>query len=146
MSTHRISKFKMALTTHFVNATKLPNQNLTSKILIITFISSLLYSCQSNIPTFDSFDSSSWKSDATDCNGYRNSVINEMEAEFDKFLGLNETELVSILGTPTKTLLYTRGQKFFSYKINCGENNSNSLSLRIRFSALDLVNEVLILE
>ena len=69
-----------------------------------------------------------------------------MEAEFEKFIGMSETELITYLGTPNKTLLYTRGQKFFTYAIDCNDSLDNSRTLRIRFSALDYVNELIILD
>lgn len=103
-------------------------------------------SCQSKTTTFDSFDSQRWISEATDCKGYRKQVIVEMEKEFEKFIGMSETELIKHLGHPEKTMLYTRGQKFFSYEIDCLNNSIRTSQLRIRFSALDYVNEVLILD
>lgn len=106
----------------------------------------LVLGCQTKTTTFKTFDPKSWMSETKVCTGYRNSVINNMESEFDQFLGMNETELIAYLGTPEKTVLYTRGQKFFSYKLNCNDSLATSNSLRIRFSALDFVNEVLILD
>lgn len=104
------------------------------------------FACQTNTVSFDSFESSQWIAEAKACQGYRNSVINEMEAEFDQFIGMSETQLIKYLGTPDKTLLYTRGQKFFSYKLDCQNVGTNTRQLRVRFSALDYVNEVLVLD
>ncbi|WP_084374170.1 hypothetical protein [Reichenbachiella faecimaris] len=109
-------------------------------------ISLVVISCQSKTVSFDSFTTEAWISDSTTCRDYRNSVIQAMEGEFDKFIGMNETELMIYLGHPEKTLLYTRGQKFFSYKLSCEDSLTRSRSLRVRFSALDYVNEVLILD
>ncbi|UXX79293.1 hypothetical protein N7E81_18225 [Reichenbachiella carrageenanivorans] len=113
--------------------------------IVLILFSLATLSCQSKTTSFDSFNSPQWKAETTNCKGYRGTVIENMETEFDKFIGLSERELIEILGAPTKTHLYTRGQKFFSYQINCLDS-TNSKSLRIRFSALDYVNEVLILE
>ncbi|MEP2275943.1 MAG: hypothetical protein ABJH98_10840 [Reichenbachiella sp.] len=103
-------------------------------------------SCQSNKVSFDSFDSPRWISETSACEGYRASVIAEMEDEFDKFMGMSETEVLDYLGSPTKKLLYTRGQKFLSYDVDCTNNSNQSRKLRIRFSALNYVNEVLVLD
>lgn len=113
-------------------------------VLILFSIATL--SCQSKSTSFESFNTIQWKAELSNCKGYRSSVIEGMETEFDKFIGMSERELIEALGSPTKTHLYTRGQKFFSYQINCHDSTNQSKSLRIRFSALDYVNEVLILE
>lgn len=116
-------------------------------ILIVIFTLSLIvFGCQSKTVTFDSFETKLWLSDTSACRDYRNGIIKNMEKEFDKFIGMSETELVTYLGSPDKTLLYTRGQKFFSYTLSCEDSLKKSKSLRIRFSALDYVNEVLILD
>ncbi|WP_422362283.1 hypothetical protein [Reichenbachiella sp.] len=107
---------------------------------------SITLACQTKSVSFDSFDSSLWIAETQTCTGYRNDVINRMEAEFDQFIGMSETELIEYLGNPDKTLLYTRGQKFFSYKLDCQNQTTSTRQLRVRFSALDYVNEVLVLD
>ncbi|MEO9804863.1 MAG: hypothetical protein ABJF04_16525 [Reichenbachiella sp.] len=107
---------------------------------------STIIACQSQSVSFNSFDTKQWISESTNCNNYRISVIDEMESEFDQLLGMSETELVGILGNPEETHLYTRGQKFFSYSLTCGDSVVDTKRLRIRFSALDQVNEVIVLD
>ncbi|WP_456459326.1 hypothetical protein [Reichenbachiella sp.] len=111
--------------------------------ILLLFIA---FSCRPNTVSFESFDSSLWIAESKTCTGYRNDVINDMEAEFDLFIGMSETELIKYLGNPGKTLLYTRGQKFFNYHIDCPNQPASTRQLRVRFSALDYVNEVLILD
>lgn len=118
---------------------------LMSKLFILVVFASAI-GCQTKTVQFDSFESKLWKSDTSECFDYRNSVINAMKAEFDQFIGMSETELITHLGNPNKTLLYTRGQKFYSYSLACNKSEEISKSLRIRFSALNYVNEVLVLD
>lgn len=112
----------------------------------LILIGLLVVGCQSKPTSFKSFETSRWKAEEKECTGYRNSVIQGLEGEFDQFIGMNETEIIEYLGNPDKTLLYTRGQKFFSYNLDCKDTAGESKQLRIRFSALDYVNEVLVLD
>lgn len=106
----------------------------------------VVLACQNGSVSFKSFDSQRWISESLDCKNYRISVIDQMEAEFDRLLGMNEKELIRHLGKPEETHLYTRGQKFFNYSLTCGDSIISDKRLRIRFSALDQVNEVIVLD
>ncbi|MEO9967801.1 MAG: hypothetical protein ABJF11_18560 [Reichenbachiella sp.] len=111
----------------------------------LLFIVLLQMGCERKSIEFETFDSSLWAAEGA-CKEYRMSVIEAMEEQFDQFLGMNETELIQYLGNPDETHLYTRGQKFFTYRLTCADSTSNTKILRIRFSALDQINEVLVLD
>lgn len=112
--------------------------------MFIVLISAI--ACQPSTTSFETFDSDQWIMESRNCNHYRIQVIENMKTEFEKFIGMNETELIEILGKPEETHLYTRGQKFFNYQLICDEAKTANKTLRIRFSALDYVNEVLVLD
>lgn len=121
---------------------KVSTTNIIPAFVLIT----VLTMCQQKTVNFKTFDPELWKAERLNCTNYRNGVIMAMEGEFDLFLGMNEKEVTSYLGKPDGTSLYTRGQKFFSYRLTCDSTMKDQNQLRIRFSALDQVNEMLILD
>jgi hypothetical protein len=130
------------------------NTSNPSKKMLVHFISLALIttiglgamSCQTKSKSFSTFEKSLWIDDAANCNHYRSSVIENMRDEFDLFYGMDENEIISHLGNFTEKHLYTRGQKFAVFVIDCGNTNQSTRKLRFRYSALGYVNEVLILE
>ena len=72
-----------------------------------------IISCQPNTISFNSFEPELWKADAQSCKGYRNEVIMDMEAEFDQFIGMSETELITYLGSPDKTFALHQRTEIF---------------------------------
>lgn len=63
--------------------------------------------------------------------------------------GLNQTEIVNLLGKPDRNELYKRSQKFFEYQISpdklCNANQAqNNTYLSIRFNATGLAKEILV--
>ena len=72
-----------------------------------------------------------------------------MDSEKDKLLGLDQMQIVEILGKPDLNELSTRNQKFFHYFIepspSCpAATDSLSKKLVIRFNAMGLAKEVAI--
>lgn len=128
--------------------TELKRSSILKNCLSVGFFILILitFACQSKTKSFKTFDPALWMAETTTCSGYRNVVINDMEVEFELFIGMSETQLIQYLGSPDKTLLYTRGQKFFNYNLDCPDKSANVRQLRVRFSALDYVNEVLVLD
>lgn len=64
----------------------------------------------------------------------------------EKLLGLNEKQLVKLLGRPDQNELYKRNQKFYTYYLTpgpeCGTTITSSQILVVRFNAMGLANEV----
>lgn len=118
------------------------------KLFYISFIACTLLiganSCSISQKEFTKIDSNSWKSDTSGCSGYRLDNYNEVIDEKDVILGLNESQLKSLLGAPNQINLYNRGQKFFVYYVECHDPSSSSTkSIRIRFSAIGFASEVI---
>lgn len=101
-------------------------------------------SCSNSDRKFLNVDSDSWKSDTSGCTGYRVEYYKKLLMEKEVILGLNESKTKKLLGTPRQINLYTRGQKFFIYSIDCDEDSTQSKKLQIRFNAMGLASEILI--
>ena len=59
-----------------------------SRVLILFFFSILLFRCTNTVENFHSFESGKWIADGKKCFSYRESVIQEMEDEFEKLIGV----------------------------------------------------------
>lgn len=115
-------------------------------VLVVAIL--VLASCST--PTdIDGFNEQAWQSDKDGCEGLRFKLKDELELVKDQIKGLNNDEVISVLGKPNKTLLDKRNQKYFIYAIspskNCPNHEQGAPSeLSLRFSAIGLVYEVLI--
>lgn len=114
-------------------------------VLIATFSA-----CNKNIDLPD-FDESQWQNDQNGCKDTRAQMLDQMEQVKDQLKGLNQDEIVYVLGKPDKNELYKRNQKFFIYEIagakGCTpskEAASSHIYLSIRFNATGLAKEVMV--
>jgi outer membrane protein assembly factor BamE (lipoprotein component of BamABCDE complex) len=105
----------------------------------------VLVSCNS-APKLENFDSDVWASDRYGCRGQRSQFYSSLKLQKSKLLGLNEMEVVRVLGNPDQNELYTRNQKFYYYFLEPSEKCSNptpsAKRLVLRFNAVGLLKEV----
>ena len=59
-------------------------------------------------------------------------------------IGMTEDQVVDLLDKPTETLLLNRAEKFFLYNLSCDNSQNKNENLRIRFNAIGLVRECLV--
>lgn len=108
-----------------------------------------LAGCGGNLPTFTGIDLSKWKEDKNGCLGNRALSINDLDNQKDKLKSLSETEIIKLLGRPDRNELYKRNQKFYYYLLQpgvvCGVDNNSPKTLSIRFNAVGLAKEVMII-
>ncbi|ELR68811.1 hypothetical protein C900_05824 [Fulvivirga imtechensis AK7] len=77
-------------------------------------------------------------------------MLDQMERVKDQLKGLNQDEMVKVLGKPDKNELYKRNQKFFIYEIAGAkactppDEASSYIYLSIRFNATGLAKEAMI--
>jgi len=95
------------------------------------------------------FDSELWKSDQNGCKEERLKLYKVILSNQDELLGLNNKQIIKLLGMPERNELYQRNQKFFIYNISptsvCkSENESEKLFLFVRFNAVGLSQELFI--
>jgi hypothetical protein len=104
-------------------------------------------SCGKPLPTLDQMDLDAWKNDKQACDGKRATMSSSLEAQSEKLLALDESEIIELLGKPDEAELYTRNQKFYYYFVDpskgCAQaDNTGTRRLIIRFNATGLAKEV----
>lgn len=108
----------------------------------------IIFSCRNASPSLDGFSADEWKLDTKACNGKRSSMKNTLQQQKNKLLGLNEMDVVNLLGKPDENELYTRNQKFYHYYLepaaDCAPSKQTEYveKLTLRFNAMGLVKEV----
>ena len=111
---------------------------------------SLLFSHCSNVSNIEGLDTESWKADRNGCSESRRDLEKSFLEGKDKLMGYSQREIDRILGKPDEVDLYKRNQKFFIYHIYPGKpcqginTAGRPRSLYIRFSAMDVSNEVFV--
>jgi outer membrane protein assembly factor BamE (lipoprotein component of BamABCDE complex) len=104
--------------------------------------------CSSNSPADIPLDSTTWKQDKKGCTGKRAELLPQFEEARDLMMGMRERDILQVLGRPDKQDLHKRNQKFYIYYVQQGSQCEGNQHLapgkiiRMRFSALDLVNEI----
>jgi hypothetical protein len=114
-----------------------------TKLLLLL---SLLSSCTGSTNNLG-FNDQEWIDDKLACKGIRAEKKEAFEAAKEEMMGLSESELLNALGKPDKRELHKRGQKFYIYYLLPGGQcpdvtEKPGLLARIRFSALNMVNEI----
>lgn len=120
---------------------------MTIRLLQFNFflLSLLLTACGKPSPELN-IDLVRWKSDPNGCAGVRIQMTTSLQSEKKKMLGLNEMEIVDLLGKPDKQELYKRNQKFYRYYLQpgpaCDASDSTAKKLVVRFNAVGLAKEI----
>ncbi len=109
----------------------------------------LFSSCNQSID-LKNFDEIAWQDDKGACKNIRGEMRDNLENVKDQLKGLNQDEIVNVLGRPDENELYKRSQKFFIYHITpktCdGQEFEQYTYLSIRFNATGRAKEVIIYE
>lgn len=105
------------------------------------------FGCNSGQPKLTEFNAEVWKNDANACKDQRRVFEKVFNNQKSEIIGLNEHEILALLGRPDRQDLRSRNQKFYLYFLapgpSCGKRNEPAI-LNIRFSALNQVTEVLV--
>ena len=110
----------------------------------------LMTGCGHASPDIKGVDFTMWRQDQQGCLGTRSAAIDTLAAQKKLLLGLNEMEIVDILGKPDQQELYKRNQKFYRYMLFPGKQcrpasmpfSQDSLKLVVRFNAVGLAKEI----
>lgn len=107
------------------------------------------FACNNPLPRLEGVDSERWSHDKNACGDARASMRDAIDKEKEKLLGLNQMEIVKLLGRPDQNELSKRNEKFFYYYLqpspDCGPGADSTASrLVIRFNAVGLAKEALI--
>jgi hypothetical protein len=109
-----------------------------------------LFACQET-PALKGFDQKAWKEDKLGCKNVREKFIPLLLENKDKLIGLGQNQILSLLGRPDFSELYQRGQRYYIYyyaedkpcRKETPEIHRDKV-LKVRFSALDAVTEIVI--
>jgi len=111
---------------------------------IIFFLSLIFSACKNE--TLDNFDTKKWKDDLKGCKNRRLSLIEVLEKQKEKLMGLSQSQVVGLLGKPDAQELLKRNAKTFTYYLSegsqCGRGSHEGVALVIHFGALNYVNEI----
>ena len=116
-------------------------------IFLLAFIFSIT-GCD-HLTSIDDFDTESWISDQNGCKGERLKQYKVLLGHQEDLLGLNNKQMIKLLGMPERNELYQRNQKFFIYYITpatiCrSEYQGEKLFLLVRFNAVGLSQEIFV--
>ncbi len=106
-------------------------------------------SCARELPVLEGVDLITWRADKNGCEGKRIGMRASMDHEKEKLLGLNEMQIIDLLGKPDRNELFKRNQKFYYYYFEpagtCASPGvADPTKLTIRFNATGLAKVVLI--
>lgn len=120
--------------------------NVSRLLSIVVFV--LCFACSKPLPVLDGIDREEWAVDRNACGDTRASMREAIEREKEKLLGLDQIEVVKLLGKPDQHELSSRNEKFFYYFLDpaptCEKGNSSPKKLIVRFNAVGLAKEVLV--
>jgi hypothetical protein len=127
------------------------------RFLLFSIVVLFLSACK-NTPKLENFDQNTWKKDKNACQNEREKMVQSIENQKDKILGISQMQVIELFGSPDYQQLQDRQQKFFYYYFqqgaqcnkagqktskNASKNaNINGNAIRVRFSALNAVSEV----
>ena len=111
------------------------------------FLLFFCFACSKPLPKLEGMDLAQWRKDKNACYNLRKPMEEAIDREKVKLLGLDEVQMVTLLGSPDQNELYTRNEKFYYYFIApapaCNsKRDSTSERLVIRFNAMGLAKEV----
>lgn len=111
---------------------------------ILNSIFLCLAACGTN--KIENFDTEKWKKDPKGCKSERLPLVEILESQKDKLMGLSQSQVVNLLGKPDAQELLKRNAKTFTYYLQagsqCGEGQQEGIALKIHFGALNYVSEV----
>ena len=111
----------------------------------IIFALSLFFSACKN-EQIDNFDAKKWKDDLKGCKNERLPLVEALEMQKEKLMGLSQSQVVGLLGKPDAQELLKRNAKTFTYYLNeglqCGKGSQEGTALIIHFGALNYVSEI----
>lgn len=119
---------------------------LTAAILgIITLITG----CGKKPIEITGFSKDAWQADKLACKGERSLLVGSLRAEKDKLKGSTDYELTQLLGKPEGVGIEKRNKHTLIWYVKQGpqcEGKNGGSYLEVRFNAVNLSNELLLIE
>ena len=117
---------------------------MTLRLFYSMLFSLCVISCNQKSIDLPKFDESAWQIDKDGCSGTRLKMRNDLIKIKPQLKGLNNGQIISILGKPNKTNLIDRNQKYFIYNISCPSETGELSTLSVRFNAVGRSYEILV--
>jgi hypothetical protein len=115
-------------------------------IILIFGITVSFITCTKRVEALTDFDEAVWKQDRHACQNRRGSMVQSILSQRDKLLGLDELEIVAVLGKPDQHEIYKRSEKFHYFNVTpskeCADTVVSVRRLVIRFNAMGLAKEI----
>lgn len=116
-------------------------------LLIILLL--LIFSCGKGIPEIEGFNDYIWKNDRFGCMGKRAEMAGSLMEAKEQILGLQEREVLRLLGKADEQEIYSRNQKFLIYLLEpsakCSapeDTKATATALYLRLNAIGVANEM----
>lgn len=116
-------------------------------IVVLVF---LMCACSSEPPvSVEEFNYPAWQQDKRACSQTREALWQDLRKVKSKLIGLNEMEVVAVLGKPDKRSLFSRNQKAALYYLDpapdCKTAHTGERRIvRVLFNALNQAKEITI--
>lgn len=111
------------------------------KILLYIIISITFGACGSSSIEIKGFDSTTWKNDKNGCLNKRKQFLSQIVAQKSELIGLYETDVVKLFGSPDMHELDKKGKKSYYYYLEpskkCGSNSERTQMLALDFNSLN---------
>lgn len=115
-----------------------------SYILLLTCV---FLSCSADQNQFEEFDSIAWKKDYKACSGQRLAMKKDFEQIKSKLKGLDQMEIIEVLGKPDFQRLEDRHMKSYLYFLEpastCTAGKADAKTIVVRFNSVDRVFEII---
>jgi hypothetical protein len=98
-------------------------------IFAICFIAIMVSSCTKEKPKLEGFNSELWKADKKGCNGKRAYLSEFLFANSVNIKGMEDNDILEMMGKPEKTNWEDRGKKTYYYFIQPGSQCDSSTLL-----------------
>ncbi len=112
-------------------------------------IISLITGCGKKPIEISGFSKDAWQADKMACKGERSFLITSLKAQKDKLKGATDYELTQLLGKPEGVGIEKRNKHTLIWYVNHGpqcEGRRGGSYLEVRFNAVNLSNELLLIE
>jgi hypothetical protein len=111
----------------------------------IFYIFFIFSSCSDGYQLKD-FNKSKWQKDKKGCSGKRLELVKVLLDNKTRLKGMDDDDLLDLLGKPEKTVYYGRGRKDYSYYVSPGGQCADKTDVKpgsrllVEFDALGYVN------
>ncbi|MDJ1479622.1 hypothetical protein QNI16_03940 [Cytophagaceae bacterium YF14B1] len=113
----------------------------------VSILTLFFLSCSADQNQFKEFDSIAWKKDYKACSGQRLAMKKDFEQIKSKLKGLDQMEIIDVLGKPDFQRLEDRHMKSYLYFLEpastCTTGKADAKTIVVRFNSVDRAFEII---